>query len=291
MTAKEHGNKATKAVTNGHAVPLEKAPLRSETNGALPERAAHEGLHVSEALYWEKYYDDPDCTYEWNNGILEAKPMSNPLQYILYDWFVALLRAFLEVHPIAKRMALEAGFRLAMPKRVSIRRPDLFLVRHDNPIAFQNADESYKGICDLCIESLSTSNRKAIERDTKVKKQEYAAVGVREYFILDARAVHTAFYRLGAHNQYVEIKPDAAGVIQSEVLPGFQFRIVDLYRRPSLIELAADEVYRGFVLPEYQAAQARAERERIRAEQEHSRAERLAARLRALGVEEDDRSN
>jgi Uma2 family endonuclease len=289
MTAKMQGNKATKARANGHAAPTNRSSVLNTTNSGLAEAVSEDGLPVSEALYWEKYYDHPDFTYEWNNGLLEVKPMSNPLQYTLYDWFVALLRAFLEIHPMAKRMALEAAFRLDMTSHISIRRPDLFLVRHDNPIAFHDGDERYKGICDLCIESLSTSNRKAIERDTKVKKQEYAAVGVREYFILDARAVYTAFYRLGAHNRYVEIKPDAQGVIQSEVLPGFQFRMVDLYRCPSLIELAVDPVYRDFVLPEYQVAQQRVEQERTRAEQEYARAERLAARLRALGVEEDDR--
>jgi hypothetical protein len=44
--------------------------------------------------------------------------------------------------------------------------------------------------------------------------------------------------------------------------------------------MAQDEVYRQFVLPEYQAAVERAEQER-------QRAERLAARLRALGVDEE----
>jgi len=48
-------------------------------------------------------------------------------------------------------------------------------------------------------------------------------------------------------------------VIHSNVLPGFQFRLRDLYRKPSLETLAVDEVYQGYVLLEYQAALARAE--------------------------------
>ncbi len=280
MTTKVRVNKEEKLL-NGHATPPKAVIQAVATNGALDETGfSDDGLHVSEELYWEKYYNDPDFSYEWNNGVLEVKPMSNPLQYALYDWFVALLRAFLEVHPIAKRMALEMGFRLAKGDHKSVRKPDLFIVRNDNPVALQNADESYKGICDLCIESLSTSKKKEIERDTKSKKQEYALVGVREYFILDARAVHTAFYRLTARGIYAEIKPDAEGVIHSEVLPGFRFRLADLYRRPSLVELTSDEVYRDFVLPEYQALQARAQQER-------ARAEKLAAKLRALGIEEE----
>lgn len=280
MTTRPPVNKGAKLL-NGHAMPSTVAAHSATANGEVDEEDfSEDGLLVSEELYWEKYYNDPDFSYEWNNGILEVKPMSNPLQYALYDWFVALLRAFLEVQPIAKRMALEMGFRLAKGDHKSVRKPELLIVRNDNAVALQNADESYKGICDLCIESLSTSRKKEIERDTKIKKQEYALVGVREYFILDARAVYTAFYRLTARGVYAEIKPDDEGVIHSEVLPGFRFRLADLYRRPTLIELATDEVYRAFVMPEYQAAQARAEQER-------ARAEKLAAKLRALGIEEE----
>ncbi len=36
-----------------------------------------DGLRVSEAEYWQTYYHDPDFTYEWNNGILEEKPMAD----------------------------------------------------------------------------------------------------------------------------------------------------------------------------------------------------------------------
>jgi hypothetical protein len=57
-------------------------------------------------------------------------------------------------------------------------------------------------------------------------------------------------------------------------LPGFQFRIADLYRQPSLIEMAEDPLYSDFILPEYLA--------------EKRRAERLAAKLRELGIPETD---
>jgi len=32
---------------------------------------------VTEAEYWDKYYDYPDVTYEWNNGELEEKGVSD----------------------------------------------------------------------------------------------------------------------------------------------------------------------------------------------------------------------
>jgi Uma2 family endonuclease len=210
--------------------------------------------------------------------VLEVKQMSDTFQYDLYDWFVALVRAYLEVFPLAKRMALEAGFRLEAADHLSVRKPDFFIVRHDNPVAFGDHDRSYHGTCDLCVESISDATKGEIERDTKTKKREYAAVGVKEYFILDPGGTHTGFFRLNAAGEYEKIEPSHEAVIRSDVLPGFQFRLADLEEQPSLVELAEDAVYQAFVLPEYQAAQARAE-------QEHARAERFAAKLRELGID------
>jgi Uma2 family endonuclease len=271
-----------KTVRNGHVAPYKNGGSLIAVKQAAEELTSAAGLHISEEIYWEKYYNDPDFSYEWNNGVLEVRPMSNPLQYTLYEWFVILLHEFLKVHPVARPMALEMGVRLVATQHKSIRKPDLFLVRNDNPLTLRDHDQSYRGVCDLCIESISTSNKKEIERDTKTKKREYAAAGVREYFILDANAVYTAFYYLTPQGNYAEIKPDVHGVIRSAVLPGFQFRIADLYRRPASIDLVEDEVYRGFIMLEYQAEKQRAEQADARAEQERARAEALAAELRAL---------
>jgi hypothetical protein len=263
-----------------------------------PSRAAppepHEGLAVSEADYWAYYYEGWDVTYEWNAGVLEEKGVSTYETFLLYDWFVRLLTEFLETAPIADRVGLEMGFRLALPGKVTIRRPDYGVVRHDNPIPLTGAARSYRGIFDLCIEGVSTSSRVMRERDTVVKKMEYAAAGVREYYLLHPSPRLRQFYRLNARGVYEPLPVGPEGVLRSTVLPGFQWRLADLERRPPLKTLTADPVYRGYVRLEYQEQQAlteqerqRAEQERQRAEQERQRAERLHARLRALGVDPD----
>jgi hypothetical protein len=59
------------------------------------------------------------------------------------------------------------------------------------------------------------------------------------------------FYRL--HNGfYILIELIDGDIIQSNVLPGFQFRISDLHRRPSFETMVDDPVYQGFILPNYQ---------------------------------------
>ena len=246
------------------------------------------GLRVAEDEYWEKYYEVSDYAYEWNNGVLEEKPVSDYATFKIYKWLFLLVEAYLLSHPIGKLVALETGFRLPLADKITIRKPDFFVVRNDNPTPYLDSDNRFQGIADLCVEAISDTSKKNLERDTKTKRSEYEMAGVHEFFMLDASNVHMTFYRRTPDGEYLAIPVDSDGIIRSEVLPGFQFRLTDLYRQPSLLVLSEDEVYRHFVLPEVGALKARAEQERTRAEQEYTRAERLAAKLRELGISEDD---
>ncbi len=76
---------------------------------------SEEGKVVSEKTYWEKYYEHPDFNYEWVNGRLEEKPVSNNATYWMYDWLVGLLRIFLQVNKVAKLTGLEMGFTVPLP--------------------------------------------------------------------------------------------------------------------------------------------------------------------------------
>jgi hypothetical protein len=231
-------------------------------------------LRVSEAEYWQHYYHHEEH-YEWNNGYLEVKPAADYVSYVMYDWLVTLLKEYLCHQPLAKCIALEVGFRLQLPHKVSIRKPDLGVVLNNNPIPLGPLDQSYHGTFDLCIESLSYSSAAEVKRDTVTKKAEYAQAGVKEYYVLDARGKQTAFYQLTANGLYIPIPPTADGVIVSSILPGWQFRLTDLQRQPSLVELSEDAVYRAFVLPALQAAKQAHQSER-EARQKESEARQLA---------------
>ncbi len=277
---------------------------------------SREGLRVSEAEYWRTWYNEPDFHYEWCNGHLEVKPVSDYLGYQMARWFLFLLHAFLNTHPIGRDVGLDIGFRLAFGDHVSVRRPDFAVILNSNPVAINDRDASYRGLYDICIEVLSYTSRKAVLRDTDQKKEEYAGAGVQEYYILDARGIETAFYQLGPHQIYQHIQPVRGDVIRSSVLPGFQFRNRDLHTRPELETLMRHSVYQHYVLPGWRQAEKRAseseamrelekqradraeqrvEWEKQRAEQEKQRADRadqrteiLAERLKELGVSLDD---
>jgi hypothetical protein len=193
----------------------------------------------------------------------------------MYQWLVNLLANFLLAFPIGKMIGLEMSFRLSLPNQVTIRKPDLGVVLNSNPVPLGPFDQSYRGIFDLCLESLSYSTPAEVKRDTVTKKAEYEQAGVKEYYVLDARGKPTTFYQLNAAGIYTPILPTAEGIIISQVLPGWQFRLTDLQRQPSLVELSEDAVYRAFVLPALQAAKQAHQSER-EARQKESEARQLA---------------
>ena len=254
------------------------SPRKKNQNLSLAPQS-EDGKRVSEAVYWAEYYRHEQFKYEWNDGVLEEVPVSNYVQYTLYRWFVALMGYYFVTHPIGRMVALEMGFRLQRPGgKVSIRKPDLGIVLDINPVPLDDHDMTYNGAFDLCVESISSSTEREVLRDTVVKKAEYAHAGVPEYFILDPSGEHTAFYSLARRGDYERIRP-IDGIIRSRILPGFQFRVADLYTLPTPIELASDDVYSEFVLPEYQALQRLAQRADERAAQAELAA--AAARIRA----------
>ncbi len=255
--------------------------LQALNRSSPQEDRAYSSPIISEAEYWKKYYDGPSVIYEWNNGYLEEKAVSDVLTISMYKWFFELLEHYLRTYPIAQSVPLEMGFRYSLSGKYEVRRPDIGIVLNDNPIPLLPHDKSYHGIYDMCIEALSDSTTEIMERDTITKKKEYAQAGVKEYYILDGRRERTQFFRLNARGVYTPIKPLKGGIIKAKVLPCFQFRFEDLFTKPSPDEMINDKVYQDFVLPGYGEAKQKAEK----AEKAEQRAERLAEQLRALGIE------
>ena len=217
--------------------------------------APEDGLMVSEKTYWADYYQRSEVRYEWSNGQLEEVPVSDIQTLDILYWLLRLLEHYLRVHPVARYVLHEVGFRL--PADRAVRLPDLAVVRHDNPVPLRGEDNSYHGVFDLCVEALSDLTRRDILRDTQTKRAEYAHAGVPEYYILHHEPRHQAFYRRGNAGLYVPIAP-VGGLIRSEVLPGFQFRPTDLLDRPDADAMRQDPVYAAFVDPQWREAEERA---------------------------------
>ncbi len=249
-----------------HDLQQEQIEQNSDRTAPVNSLAPDEGRHVTLEEYWDKWYEHPypdiDVSYEWNNGILEAKFLANAPQLDLGFWFLALLHQYVKTHDNAKLINMETGFVLTMQDeaepsgmRKAVRKPDIGIILNSNPVSWGRIDQrSFAGVCDAVVEFLSDSTQVEVLRDTEEKKLDYALAGVQEYYILDPTGEHMHFYRLTPESQYDEIQPEAGEVIRSQLLPGFQFRLRDLYELPELEELALDEVYRGYVLLKYQAS-------------------------------------
>ena len=251
---------------SAHQAPAVARPPGDAPQMPVEPRSA-DGLRVSEETYWQEYYLESDIRYEWNNGRLEEKPVSDYGTYLVYAWFVRLLEDFLENRPMARMVALDMGFRLPLPTGTVIRKPDFGVVCNDNPQPLLPLDASYHGIFDLCVEALSDQDRRGLERDLVTKKAEYAAGGVPEYFILHREPERQAFFTRTHAGLYVPIAPQD-GVIRSRVLPGLQFRLADLCIRPRSEAMRDDPVYADFILPGWREDRQRAETEAQRAEAE-----------------------
>ncbi|MBK5939892.1 Uma2 family endonuclease [Halochromatium roseum] len=238
----------------------------------------YDGMVVSEADYWRYYADWPDVTYEWHQGRLEAKGVSDWATILLFQWFIALIRYWLDSHAGGQLVNQEMGFVLNLAGQRSIRRPDTGIILPHNPHQLQLPDRSYPGVFDLCLEALSDSDPRQKARDQVVKYREYAQAGVPEYYILAGDLANCAFYRRDPQGFYQPLMPDAEGIMASVALPGLRWRQRDLVKQPSLEGLLTDPVYRDYVLPEFSRAREAQAAALVRADQEARRAEQAAQR-------------
>ena len=268
---------------------LQAEPLAPPVNPFAPDH----GRCVTKEEYWARWYENPypdiDVSYEWNNGRLEAKPLPNEPQLDLYNWFLQLLLRYLSTCNIAKLINLETGFVLTIEdptepsgQREAVRKPDIGVILNSNPVPWGGVDRRhFDGVCDMVVEAVSDSTRAELLRDTEEKRRDYALAGVKEYYILYPGREHMRFYRLIPGGHYQEIQPNADGVIASKLLPGLQFRMQDLRRQRDILELALDDVYSGYVIPDHKIAVTRAEAEAAARQSEAQRADAEAAARQA----------
>jgi Uma2 family endonuclease len=165
-------------------------------------------------------------------------------------------------------------------KNRDFRGPDFFLVkdtekRHRNSWVVWEEDGRYP---DLIIELLSDSTAKT---DRGLKKELYQnRFRTPEYFWFSPDSLELEGFRLSG-NQYEVIAPASQGWLWSSILNLYlgvdegqlRYFTAEGDRIPTPPEAATLE-------------QQRADQEQQRADQEQQRAERLAAQLRALGIEE-----
>ncbi len=116
------------------------------------------------------------------------------------------------------------------------------------------------------------------------KKELYASLNVKEYFLFDPLGEYLKErflgFRLGKNRMYVPIPSDRKGRIFSRELGAYLKPENDLLR---VIDPDTD-----MPVPDHKEAMMTADSERKKAESERRKAEKLAAKLRELGIEPDE---
>jgi len=156
---------------------------------------------------------------EWVDGEVIVFMPTTVRHADLAGFLYTLLSHFARFHDLGRVFAesVEMSVRDGRSSRI----PDLVFVGRAH--ADRVTPARIVGAGDLAIELVSDDS---VARDRVDKFAEYAAAGVAEHWIQDARSGRQGsdFYRWTADGRYEPIPPDADGRIRSLVLPGFWLR-------------------------------------------------------------------
>ena len=178
-------------------------------------------------MTYEEFLDwaDEDTYAEWVDGEVELMSPASAEHQDVSGFLGALLRLYAEEHDAGR--VLTAPFQMRLDSVRRGREPDLlFITKQTLPSLRRNFLD---GPADLAIEIVSPESAL---RDRGAKYGEYEAGGVREYWIIDADARRADFFVLDMEGRYQRATPDADGVYQSAVLPGFWVSVGWLWQSP-----------------------------------------------------------
>lgn len=169
---------------------------------------------------------DPGYQYELARGVLEVSEVPDEFPHgMLVFWFYQTLGIFSRDHPgLIQRFGGGSEYRLVIPVLESGRHPDIAVTLVGSPKNIRGHRPPA-----LAIEVVSPG-REAHERDYKVKREEYLAYGLAEYWVVDPfeRRVVVLLRDGGAWVERVFTRPEesAAGL----VLPGFMAPLAELWK-------------------------------------------------------------
>lgn len=148
---------------------------------------------------------------EWVDGqVVEMAPAATHHQQLV-ALLLSVLRIFVERHGLGE--VLPAPYQMKLER--SGREPDLLFVAqaHRDRIRKVYLD----GPADLVVEIVSPESK---HRDRVVKRDEYEAGGVPEYWLVDPERLEMTLFLLAPGGLYREARPDARGRLHSGALPG-----------------------------------------------------------------------
>ena len=170
--------------------------------------------------------------YELGRGVLEVTKVPNsPHGQVVWNLYQAVA-IYGHTHPgVVLRGGGGSEYRLWLPGLVSGRNPDLSV-----SLVGQPKQLIRQGVPALVAEVVSARSG---DRDSRIKREEYLAYGLTEYWIVDFLARRFTLLTRDGDVWREQIIPDAQA-IPSVVLPGLATTVADLWANLELCE--GDEI-------------------------------------------------
>jgi Uma2 family endonuclease len=186
---------------------------------------------TTKQLTLEEYlnYDDgTDTQYELVAGELIAMPPESPHNSTIALY---LLAEFLKFVPI-RRLSHKDIEIVVSGVRTTTRLPDLMVLTEELAEALQGKRRGTVTLDmpppALVVEVVSPGKTNR-DRDYRYKRSEYAARGILEYWIVDPEEIHVIVLTL-VDGFYEEATFTGAAKIQSQVLPGWEMTVEQLFK-------------------------------------------------------------
>jgi Uma2 family endonuclease len=199
-----------------------KEPAHMATTVAVPLRIGLADHGRTMTLEEFREVEEADgYRYELARGVLEVSEVPNdPHGVVVCNLYRAVTR-FEDKHPgVVLRYGGGNEFRFWLPHMISGRNPDLGVV-------LRGAPKDWRGrrLPALAAEVVS---RGSVKRDYEVKREEYLAYGLLEYWIVDPlKLIVTVLTRRGDSWDEAVFRDEQ--VISSFVLPGIAMTVADLW--------------------------------------------------------------
>jgi Uma2 family endonuclease len=167
-----------------------------------------------------------DKDFELVDGQLVERKMGNKSAWIALE-LAHHLRAFVRQHRVGWVFGAEAGYRLDPDRSGHVRKPDVSFVRFGRLPQERPADTYDNLAPDLAVEVISP-NDTVLELEEKI--EEYLQAGVRLVWVVNPELRTLTVYRPDRTGCVVRNGEDIDG---EDVIPGFRFRLSDLFVLPT----------------------------------------------------------
>jgi Uma2 family endonuclease len=172
----------------------------------------HLKMSYEEFLAWA----DEDIQAEWVEGEVIIFMPTKKVHQVTLQFLFELLELFVNLFDLGKVQV--APFEMKLTPTGPSREPDILFVSKEN--LERLTEDKLNGPADLVIEIIS---KDSVSRDRDDKFREYAAAGVREYWIIDPRPEkqRADFYHLDETGAYRLFGVEDDERVESRLLVGF----------------------------------------------------------------------